>query len=413
MSVIRPGSVYTIQDGDTPESLAARAYGDSTKSTLILQGNQIRFVAGNAITVPVDPDDVRLRTAILQDAALVQNDFNLVVDGLRIPVVAGRVNRSLDTAADAWSATVAWRPGENESVDSRLRPFSYGRASVYLGDTLAVNGVLYRVETLLDGAGSSKTLTGYSFTADAVDSTVRPPYERRNVRLEDVAAALVAPIGVKAEFDTDTGGVFERVTATKTETIFSHLRKLAAQRAVLVSNTPRGDMLFTRAATSGAPVGTLREGDSFVLSWAADFDGRKRYSAYRISGQTPLSNTVVGISTDTNVPRTRFVTKDADESSLGNIQRAADWERSKTVASALSIRLPVAGWLAPNGSLWSPNTLVTVVSPTLDLTNGFTFLIKGVEFLFSNEGSTAELSLVPPQVYTGEEIQDPWQLAGS
>jgi len=68
----------------------------------------------------------------------------------------------------------------------------------------------------------------------------------------------------------------------------------------------------------------------------------------------------------------------------------------------------VPSWYAPNGELWAPNTIVTVKSPTLYLDDGYNFLIREVTYDFSASGTTANLSLVPPEAYTGEEIVEPW-----
>jgi prophage tail gpP-like protein len=68
----------------------------------------------------------------------------------------------------------------------------------------------------------------------------------------------------------------------------------------------------------------------------------------------------------------------------------------------------VSGWTAPNGELWRDNTLVTVQSDTIFCPDGFTFLIRSVEFEVTDKGYATNLNLVPPQVFSGEEIEEPW-----
>ena len=69
---------------------------------------------------------------------------------------------------------------------------------------------------------------------------------------------------------------------------------------------------------------------------------------------------------------------------------------------------PVSSWYGPDGKLWRENTIVTVKSPTMFVPNGFDFLIRSVEYEFTTEGATAKLGLVPPQVFTGDPIDEPW-----
>ena len=69
---------------------------------------------------------------------------------------------------------------------------------------------------------------------------------------------------------------------------------------------------------------------------------------------------------------------------------------------------PVSSWYNKTGKSWEENTIVTVKSQTLEVPNGFDFLILAVEFAFETAGNTAVLSLVPPQAYTEQPIVEPW-----
>ena len=113
-------------------------------------------------------------------------------------------------------------------------------------------------------------------------------------------------------------------------------------------------------------------------------------------------------SIHSKVPRSRFLTFQVNETIDGDIEQAAKWRRSKQLANALTIPFPVSSWFSNEGILWEENTLIEVVSPTLSIANGFTFLIKSVEYDDSTSGKTAILGLVPPQVYSGEDLIDPW-----
>ena len=71
--------------------------------------------------------------------------------------------------------------------------------------------------------------------------------------------------------------------------------------------------------------------------------------------------------------------------------------------------MEVNGWIAPDGNLWRENTFISVVSKSLFVPNGFTFLIRQVGYnLDSQGGKRARLSLIPPFVYAGGEIREPW-----
>jgi prophage tail gpP-like protein len=411
-----PGQQYTVGDEDSLSQISLRAYGDAqywprifaANQTTLRSGNPDTIFPGEILRIPLISERQLLKTEISDQelSGKEPDDMTLVLDGLEVPLRAGKGIRTIDTVADGWTGSLAWEPGENPELDKRILPYGYTPAALYLGGKLVVNGLLYSVESQISGGGTIKNLEGWSFTADLMDSTLKPPYEKNGFTLKQRIEELIKPIGISAIFETDAGGPFDRITASKSDTIFSHLNKLASQRSVLLSSTVNGDLLVTKTA-SGSPVATLEEGQQGVSNFRARFDGRKRFNAYRAIGKSPAGNKV-GITKDEKVPRSRFMTFNANETTDGDIQKAADWKRSKQLADALAIPIPVDSWYDPEGNLWKENTLVTLISPSIHVPDGFDFLIRSVEYTFEAGGTSAILNLVPPQVYTGEELIEPW-----
>jgi prophage tail gpP-like protein len=327
----------------------------------------------------------------------------------------------MDTCADAWIGRFAWDPGADPLLDIATRPYSYAPAAAYIGNELLVNGRLYNVEPELTDQGRVKTVTGFSYTVDAVDSHVRPPYERSNVTLEKIANDMCKALSIQAIFEVETGGKFARTTGHESDSIFVHLSKLATERGILITCTPTGNMLFWRAKTDSKPVGTLEEGKQGVIEWKGQFDGRKRFHAYHcitagmkvgaVPGWGKPGTVKKGPSTiteiDPGVPLSRFLSFRADDTTPGNILDAARWRKNRQIIDALTQTLPVTGWYAPNGKLWEPNTTVTVVSATLGVPRGYDFLIRAVEFMLE-ERREAVLHLIPPAAYTGKDLSDIW-----
>lgn len=417
-----PGKEFTAKTNRTVEDVAVEAYGKTGKAPAIWGANPGLESNGEI------PKHTRLIIPpTLHHADLTgkgPEDLTVVIDGLEVPMLACKICRTMDTCADGWAGSIAWTPGESLALDRVTRPFEYPLAAVFIGGQLIVGGYLYGVSPEMTAQGMTKTLTGYSATADAIDSTVMPPYEFNNVTLEQLAQYYCDPFGINAVFQSDFGGPFARTTAHEGETIFEHLSRLAAQRSGLVSCTNGGDMLFHRAKTGSKPVGTLQEGQPFVTGWRAEFDGRKLFGAYTVitSGEKGRKNAPakwgkivedkVGASSITEhnhlVPRSRFLTFRADDVTPGNIHNAAKWKRNKHITEALTITFPVSGWYAPNGRLWEVNTIVTVVSATLSVPKGFNFLIRAVEFDLESNKRSATLHLVPPQAYNGKDMGDVW-----
>jgi len=115
-----------------------------------------------------------------------------------------------------------------------------------------------------------------------------------------------------------------------------------------------------------------------------------------------------GVVRDPVVTAPRVLTFKADDNLPGEAPNAAVWRKNKSAADSMNISFPVTSWYAPNGKLWEPNTTVTVISPTIGLKGGFTFLITQVEYNFSASGANATLQLKPPTTYTTGEVIEPW-----
>jgi prophage tail gpP-like protein len=96
------------------------------------------------------------------------------------------------------------------------------------------------------------------------------------------------------------------------------------------------------------------------------------------------------------------------ETTAGEIKRAAGWEKTKFLAGAFTLPISVSGFKNDNGTRWKKGDYVTLISPTMFINDGFLMLIKSVQLLSDGQGETAILTLVPPTVYSGGEVIEPW-----
>jgi prophage tail gpP-like protein len=411
-----PGVPYIIVPGDTLSGIAKQAYGEGRRWREIWQANQFVLRSGDpnlifpgeTITIPKIPELEGQKSIDLPGKA--SDDFTIVIDNTELVVTSARAIRTMDTAADAWTATVVYNV-ENEALTKLLQPYKYNSAKVYVGGRLIITGRLYDISIEVSPDEIRKDLEGFSNTIDIVDSNMpKPPYEFRNVTLDQIAKSLAEPFQIPVIFEGDPGGQFKRVTIEKTEKVFEFLAKLAKQRQLLVTSTNKGELLFTRANTRSKPIGSLTVGLPPLNTASGKFAGRKRFKGTKALSKRRGQKTKFAVSKDEVVPVSRFKTFSADDTTSGDIQKAADWDRSKQVGESLGLTLPVSNWYGPNGNLWTENTIVTLKSSALYTPDGFNFIIRAVEFNFNSDGRTAQLSLVPPQVYTGEIVDEPWIL---
>lgn len=423
-----PGIPYTVVSGDTFYGIAKQAYGDGRQWREIRQANQSVLknpdsniiVPGEVITIPTNAVEQAAALDLFADSLPIlpgkdKDDFTIIVDDLEIPVTSGRAFRAADTAATGWTAIVPFDKPDL-LLSEALKPYGYQPASCYLGGELLIQGILYGTEPKLVEKEKINALAGWSPTVDIIDSTAEPPYEAKNITLEKRARDLVEPHGIQVIFDVDDDATFKRVTIGATEKIFAHLAKLASQRGILVTSTELGELKFTRA-TKTKSIGTIEEGQAMAETFSAKFDGRKRFNIYKALSQTPgrksrkNRNSKFQIAKDDIVPRSRRLTFNADDTTVGGMKNAANWRRSKQLTDALTMQIPVASWHGPDGQLWKENKIVTVKSETLYMPDGFDVLIRSVGYTFEENGTRGILSVVPPQVFTGEKLAEPWASA--
>jgi len=393
------GQQYTVETGDTIERIASIAYGDSTRSREILNANQTDIIIPGIILNL--PSENKIDPLISSDGLV------LLVDGLEIPTESLRFLESIETIVDGWTAVIAWAPGLNPALDRAIRPYSYSSAQIFLDRELLGTGRLYVTSPSLE-TRQGCSLEFWSLTADFVDSALKPPYEENEVTLKQRAETLAQPFSLKVISNLEQDGVFDRVTADPSQTSGAHLLSLAKQRGVLISSTTKGELSLSIPKITGEPVATIEEGVEGYTGFNASYDGRKRFSDYRVIGETPFDEPNNAVSKDKGVSVTRFKTKTVGETTQGEMKKAADFEKTKFLSDALTLPISVRGFKRLNGDRWKKGEYVTLISPTLFIEKGFLMLIKSVELLSDSSGEITSLTLVPPSVYSGDDIEEPW-----
>lgn len=420
MAVPVVGEPYSVVDGDRLWWLARDVYGTPFKYPLIVDANpQINgrglapdgsplIFEGDVLWIPAEEsEEIAGIEDSLSFASQQQDSYSVRIGGELVAVLEGELLLTMDTGSDVATFSVDV-DSLSDRVREALRPFRYPDVTVRINGELKLTGRIYVVEPSNDGKRKIKKLTAYSKTADLIDSSVNPPYEVNSVSLVNYAKALTKDVGISAVFYSGENELFDRIRPRSGEKRYSHLVSLAKERGLLVSCTAYGNILFHTASDPSQSVDVLEEGKQGVLSWSGQFDGRKRFSSYRIVGKglagEPVAKTVV----DPFVKPARYFARKESRSDAGSAEKAAQWERSKAIADALSINLSVDSWRTRSNELWRDNTFVTVKSETLDIPDGVDLLIRRVKFVFSPSGKTAVLSVVPREVFTGEPIPDIW-----
>lgn len=413
-----PGSTYVVVKGDTLWDIATSAFGNPWRYVEIFEANRSTLRSpddphwiypGEVLIIPPGPNllDVTADdTEILPDAD--PNAFQFILDGKQYPAVGSSIKRIFNAGSDVWSGTFFWDPDIERDRDT-FRPYSFHEAKAYVGGELMVSGRIYRWDDSVTPDKTSMSLQGYSRTKDLIDSAVDPPYQRNGVELVDIVKKYCEPRRINVIDSVGSLGAFKKITADPNDRIMDFLIELAKQKGVILTSTPKGDLHITKAATQIDNLGTLGDGMPLVTRMSASYDGSQRFRTFRMEGKRRGRRKIRDEVIDNSVSliRTKAISADDAKDSAG-LRKAGEWERSKSLSDSMQVSVDVSGWRSPAGPTWRENRHVTVVSPKLFLSDGFTFLIKSVDFKSDTSGRSTTLELVPPSAFSGEELEQPW-----
>ncbi|MDD9910180.1 MAG: Mu P family protein [Ahrensia sp.] len=338
--------------------------------------------------------------------------------------------RSINTfkfASAANAALFALRPGPSVSF-------------VVGGETVLV-GWIEKVDPKIDSEFAEVTISGRDKSGDLVDSAAASdgPGELKRVKLEDAAAKIAQPFGLRVRSEVDTGEPFERYPLDLTETGLSAIEKGARQRNVLVTSDGVGGIVITRTGSQNAPAALTLPGN--VLEASASFSTEGRFSETIVRGQgekaggerrerpapqlwdshaTDLSDrqptdgsatqrerrgtAITGRARDPEITRHRpkvHLTKTQPDATANAAQNEADWRSRTSRANGEEATYTVHGF-GENGVLWKVNQLPDVSDSYLGIERPM--LISRTVYRYDAEGATTELTVTSPEAFDDQPV---------
>lgn len=339
--------------------------------------------------------------------------FDLRISGDSVPVKWGRFTDSMNTAANGFAAEIVVNRLTQPLLYEAIKPYRYSFANLFIDNELVLTGKITKTIPQKTISGATYEIHGFSNTFNFIDSALIPPYAKyKNQNLHQMATIAAKETGTLVIFEAKPGGIFSDEKPTTGQSAFEFLAPLARKRSQLISCTPEGALLFQQADTQKLSVGSIIEDDPGSLlakEYKIEFDGRRRFRTYTVTGRTPKGPGSGTSDPDPNIKEIRHKIVSVSSLGKGEFKEQAEWQAHLAVIDAMTFQVPVVGWNAPDKSLWKSNTLISIQSETMFIPDGFTFMIKEVEFsYFPGAGKTAILSLIPPNAYTQNPIDEPW-----
>lgn len=216
---------------------------------------------------------------------------------------------------------------------------------------------------------------------------------------------------IKVTSDGNDGPSIPLFSICVGETPFDIIERVSRYAGLLAYELPDGNLHLCRAGaglmSSGVAQGVNVE--NAVFEWSAD----QRYSVIGAYQQTMMTAGDYGANIgpvataeDKTVIRNRKLYFQSEQiiSGFELAKQRVAWEQSRRAGQSQIVRVTVDSWRDQADTLWEPNSQLRVDLPILKIPEGTMMLIAEVTYRRDENGTHADLVLMPPSAFTPEPI---------
>lgn len=428
---------YQTINGDTPQKIASKFYGDRSKGYLIVGANPgLKFVAYPATTSQVlvtnqniiIPDQVDPTPTETAEPVKVVSLFDTTAqrvaaddDDEVILTIRGRAFKKFnqlsikfdyDKIANEFSFTAPFEPDLDE-YRAAFKPI-YQPTAIYIGGQLIISGQS-AARPLLTDDSNTVNVSGYAVTGNIDKSAITSPFEfDAGIAFSEIVSDIASRFGLAVVIDSAAADLaskpFEkRIAFEPNQPAGSKLATLARERGLIISSTYNGRVLITKPKTESSTVQAFVSGMPPALRFEPSFNPDALHTSYiAYAPETPDEEAeadsieLPGYPQPGIMPRIKGIVPGNTENQ--NIEDAIRAERGRAFGEWFNAILDVANWRDKNGQLYQPNTLVTVRAPRAMIYNDTTFFVRSVTLNKFEDRKTSRLELILPEALSGRDL---------
>jgi prophage tail gpP-like protein len=328
------------------------------------------------------------------------NNIYLEVDGVRYE---GFTDIAVNSALENFSSSFAFTsPLKLNKEGEVIHDIKMGqKAKVFIDKILIITGF---IEDLEIDEEDSKIASGRDVGCDIIDSDIiQKSYNQRN--FERLVNLVLKDNGFSIEVINKVGilnlEANETIKTEQGQSIFDFLDKYAKKLQVLLKIDKNGNLNIIREDDDvvknmlinnyTADTNILKS--RLKLSTIDRFNLVEAYSQGNNKTHSKLGISQKGRATDPQIRATRrkiLTLNTASESK--SLKALAEWNIQLRRAKGSRYTCTTLGFYSSNNTLWQPNTLVDVIDYRKKIQG--TFLIQGVQFSQSLQGSFTTLDIV-------------------
>lgn len=340
---------------------------------------------------------------------ITSNDLTLVVGGSQLSGwTRVRVTRGIERCPSDFSIEMTEKyPGQ--PFDITVQPGD--ECQVLIGGDLVITGYIDKVSPAFDPQNHSITVSGRSKCQDLVDCAAEwPGGQILGSSVLDIAQKLAKVYGIYVSATGDVGAGIPQFNLLLGETPYDVIERICRYRALLPYDDPDGNLVLGAVGTKQAASG-FKEGVNVERARAV-FSMDQRYSEYiaflqsvDVFTDTGNGGNLLGTAYDKGVQRhrRRVIIAEAGGGGQDVAKQRANWEAARRYGRSGCVMLSTDSWRDSAGVLYKPNTLVPLTLPTLKIT-GKTWVIGEVSYARGEQGTRAQLTIMPPEAFNPEPI---------
>ena len=287
---------------------------------------------------------------------------------------------------------------------------------ILLGGDVVLTGYVDRFAPSISPRGHQISVTGRGKCCDLVDCSAEwPGGQISGTSALDIASKLAAPYGIKVAMAAGVppGDPIPQFNLILGETAWETIERICRYRALLAYELADGSLLLDQVGTVAHASGFAQGQNVQAASMQYSMDQRySRYVAFYQSIETlgdlntaGVDGNLIATVVDATVTRHRQLDIIA-EAAAGGPQVAvarANWDRARRWGRSFVCSLTTDTWRDSAGLLWQPNRQALLQLPLLKM--GLAqWVISEVTYSLGQEGTTAQLTLMPPDAFLPEPV---------
>lgn len=321
------------------------------------------------------------------------------------------VNSAMENFSSSFSFSTTVKENSLGVIQNDLKLGQQVR--VFVGDDLAVTGFIESLDISYSAGSHSINVSGRDIGGDLIDSSIRQKSYIQRDFFKLVNLVLVDngySIKVINNVGTLTLEPTETIKTEQGDSVFDFLDRYAKKLQVLLKISPNGDLEIIREddeVVKNFLINDFTQNNN-ILSASLNLSTVNRFNLIEVYSQdNNKTHTKTGISqkgtaTDSNIRATRrkVITMNTASQSK-SLTALAEWNINLRRAKGSRYSCKVVGFYSDK-DIWQPNKLVNIVDYTAQVKGNF--LIQGVEFSQSLQGSFTTLDIVERGAFSAEGV---------